>query len=202
MFSRASSVKTVLVGLLLTGAVMAGSFRIDAVLSDSWPKYCFEFAMVDSATRLWFDVPEHCRYIITIEQSGGVSDRRTLAATGLVDVVGPGSVRVTVQRDSGVGRWSCRHFGAGELVLQSVTGFAGPGSPCRFSFVSAGDVEVWQFAYPTEATFHVLRLDGGQVVEQQDLYDDTKLKLFGPGLQTLEISPSEGDGAFSARRAE
>ncbi|MBM3314858.1 hypothetical protein FJY71_03330 [candidate division WOR-3 bacterium] len=194
-------VRIAAVVLMAVAGAIAGSFRLNARLSEAWPRYSFEFSVDSGPAKLFFEVPERGRMSITVQKGSDLVQRRVAAGPGPLDIGDSGRFTVVVERDSGDGPWSCRQVSARELVLHKVTGYAGPGCTPRFSFYSADEDETWMFTYPIEELFYVRVIDGGRVVEELDLYDGPGVQLFGAGVHTLEVAAPENPGEFTATLA-
>jgi hypothetical protein len=184
--------------LAATGAALAGSFGLSGRMSEVTPAYSFEFSAGTAPTRFFFELPYRARLGVTVRRGSEVIISRVLGGTGPLTLDSAGQFTITVARDTGDGAWACRLISDDEVVLRKVTGYAGPGCSPRFSLHVPGEDAVWNFTYPVEALFYVRQIDGGRVVDEQDLYDDTRVQLIGEGVHTLEVAAPDTTGEFTA----
>jgi len=134
------------------------------------------------------------------DTGAAVATRLNMPST--IDLRAQSAYEITITRDSGAGQWTCKDAAGSPVLL----GFGSPVDEkrhARLTYVADEDKETWRFTWPKEATFLVQLLGAsGKVVEEQDLYDSDELELVGGGSFTLEVTPTEGSGEFSAKKSE
>jgi hypothetical protein len=185
-----------------TGVAMAAGFQVQGNMSEAWDRSSLTIRTGEEMAKLWFGLPAHSGITVVAKPDTGpiITARLNMPAT--VDLRVAAEYEITVTRDSGAGQWTCKDA-AGSPVLLGFTSMADEQRHARLTYVADEDKETWAFTWPTEATFLVRSLDAsGRVVEEQDLSDSNEFELTGGGSFTLEITPTDGSGEFSATKSE
>lgn len=186
--------------VVLTASATAG-FQVRGRFSEAWASHTIKLKTEAGLSRLWFTVPGQSAIIVSAKGDSGESGPVRMTMNNSLDLKGAGTFVVTVTRDSGEGEWTCRDVG-GNPLLQEFSGYVDVKHPARLGYDTEEDVSEWQFTYPKESTVLVRRIVGGKVVEDQDLYDDTRFRLYTAGSHLLELAATEGGGRFTAARVK
>jgi hypothetical protein len=191
----------VLTSLLCLLVVTTSGFEIQGKVTALWPENSFTIETRSPATTLWLNLPRDGRIFVQAEASDTAAKNVRLKMSEPLILAGMKEWRITIRWDSADCAWSCRLINGEEPILKRVQGYADTGYVFRFSLVTEEDVEIWNWTYPKEATFIVRQTSPGmRGAEEQDLADDTKIKLIGAGVFNIEVDPADGEGEFVAER--
>lgn len=180
----------------------AVGFQVQGNMSEAWDKSSLVVRTVEAGTKLWFTLPPHSGITVVAkpDTGGAVTVRLNMPAT--VSLPSPSTYRIAVTRDSGEGQWTCKDALGGPVLLGFGTSIDAK-RHARVVYAADDQKETWTFDWPREATFLVQVLGpAGKVVQEQDLYDSNELELFGGGSFTFGVVPTEGSGAFTARKSQ
>lgn len=194
--------KLVFVGLTLSLLVLnASGLEIQGKVTRVWDKNSFTIETRSEETVLWFDLAKNCRILVKIEANESEPRRVPVNSSAPLVLKGMKEWQLSVNWDSVDCEWGCRLVKGEEPVLNRIEGYASTDFNFKFQLVTEEDLEVWNFTAPEEATFIIRqRAIGARGSEEQNLADDTKVKLIGAGIFTIEVVPVEGEGEFTAER--
>ncbi|GEM_PF-762032 len=196
-------IPVVIVVFLSLFVLTASGLEIRGRVTSIWEKNSFTIETRSDETVLWFDLPSNTRIIAQAEASDSPIKRVRVKMNEPFILTGMKEWRITIFWDSVDCNWGCRLVKGEEPVLNRVQGYASTDFAFNWSLVTEEDVETWNFAYPKDATFIVRwKAAGARGAEEQDLSDDTKVKLIGTGIFNIEVDPVDGEGEFTAERVK
>ncbi|MGQ9708265.1 MAG: hypothetical protein ACUVUR_05260 [bacterium] len=193
----------ILTALLCMFVISASGFEIRGKVTSIWEENSFTIETRSEQTTLWFNLPQNEGVFVRAEASDAPIKELRLKLSEPLILIGMKEWKITIHWDSVDCSYSCRLLSGEEPVLKRVQGYADTSYLFRFSLVTEEDVAVWNWTYPKEATFIVRQTSPGmRGFEEQDLADNTKVKLIGAGVFNIEVDPVDGGGQFVAERVQ